>query len=361
MRHYLISILYLLVTTITFSAPAIASDAYQESYQDSQRLERSGSTYGAFEVAQRAFELSEQDASLSYEKKIEVALHAGRLALLVDAPSSALYYFERAAWYTESLYGVDARQLLVPLSGILESEIGRYPNSDREIRAAMKRLDKVAATHLRTPSKERFDYYMLKAQALATLQNGQGARNYTRKAANDAEHLGDVMHIGDAYSQWGLIELQYRQHTRAIKMLKKALVQYETVLPPGDEKILKTHTAIAVAYIRDQRAGMATDHIQYVGIHQSEKDRDNPEPLYQPPAKFPQRAVRMRKNGTVTIQFTITIEGRVVDPVILESDPPGLYDEPAKAMVKRWRYAPRVVDGEFREMRHTVYYMFTVT
>jgi protein TonB len=68
-------------------------------------------------------------------------------------------------------------------------------------------------------------------------------------------------------------------------------------------------------------------------------------PLVRIPPTYPPRALRERIEGGVTIEFTISVEGRVTDAVVVESSPPGVFDEAALQAISKWRYYPRVEDG----------------
>ncbi|MEI9986730.1 MAG: TonB family protein [Aliidongia sp.] len=67
-------------------------------------------------------------------------------------------------------------------------------------------------------------------------------------------------------------------------------------------------------------------------------------PIDRPPPSYPDRAGNSL--GHVKIQFTIDANGRVQDPQVLESAPPGLFDAAALDAMKAWRYEPRRVDGQ---------------
>ena len=63
--------------------------------------------------------------------------------------------------------------------------------------------------------------------------------------------------------------------------------------------------------------------------------------------------------AAVLVQFTISEGGAVLDPVVLESEPPGPhFEERALQQIKTWRYNPRIVEGEpvaQPEMRQWLY------
>lgn len=68
-------------------------------------------------------------------------------------------------------------------------------------------------------------------------------------------------------------------------------------------------------------------------------------PLYREDPKYPRRALRMGKQGHVTLSFDINEAGRVVNIQVLQSNPSGLFDRAAKSALTRWKYKPMVVDG----------------
>ena len=46
------------------------------------------------------------------------------------------------------------------------------------------------------------------------------------------------------------------------------------------------------------------------------------------------------------LEFVVTAAGTVRDPVVIESDPPGVFDRAATNAALKFKYKPRVIDGE---------------
>ena len=69
-------------------------------------------------------------------------------------------------------------------------------------------------------------------------------------------------------------------------------------------------------------------------------------PLVRIPARYPEAALIKNIQGYVTLRFTVTETGSVADPVILRSDPPGVFDRSALRAVLKWKYQPQLVDGK---------------
>lgn len=74
-------------------------------------------------------------------------------------------------------------------------------------------------------------------------------------------------------------------------------------------------------------------------------------PLVRVPPRYPGRAARLQIEGSVTIEFTITADGSVADPAIIESDPPRVFDKAALQAIVQWKFKPRVENGQAVESR----------
>ncbi len=59
-----------------------------------------------------------------------------------------------------------------------------------------------------------------------------------------------------------------------------------------------------------------------------------------PPAIYPGRAINERIEGHVVVEYTVSRDGRVVRPVVVVSEPPGVFDEATLRAVARREYVP---------------------
>ena len=82
----------------------------------------------------------------------------------------------------------------------------------------------------------------------------------------------------------------------------------------------------------------------YMGPVATQLDREFV-PLSRQPPQYPYQAVRRGTEGWVRVSFEVTRTGTVEDVVVLESDPPGVFDRAAIKAVYRWRFKPRMVNG----------------
>ena len=72
-------------------------------------------------------------------------------------------------------------------------------------------------------------------------------------------------------------------------------------------------------------------------------------PLVKVSPRYPRRAARLQIEGFVRLEFTITRDGNVVEPVVVESKPPNVFDEAALEAIIQWKFEPRVENGQVVE------------
>ena len=63
------------------------------------------------------------------------------------------------------------------------------------------------------------------------------------------------------------------------------------------------------------------------------------------PPEYPQSALTKGVSGSVLLSFTVDAKGNTSDLQVLQSTPAGVFDRAAVSAVKRWKYAPVVVNG----------------
>ena len=73
-------------------------------------------------------------------------------------------------------------------------------------------------------------------------------------------------------------------------------------------------------------------------------------PIVKVAPTYPDEAVREGIEGHVLLEFVVTESGAVRDPVVLEAEPPGVFDQAALDAVGKFKYKPKVVDGELVEI-----------
>ena len=74
-------------------------------------------------------------------------------------------------------------------------------------------------------------------------------------------------------------------------------------------------------------------------------------PMVKVPPQYPRRALRNGIEGYVIVSFTVTADGSVRDPVVIEAKPEGAFDQAAINAVLKFKYKPRVIAGQAVEVQ----------
>ena len=71
---------------------------------------------------------------------------------------------------------------------------------------------------------------------------------------------------------------------------------------------------------------------------------------------YPRDALLRGIEGWVRVRFTITPDGSVMNPSVIASQPPRMFDREATRAILRWKFRPRIVDGQAvsREAEQTI-------
>ena len=63
------------------------------------------------------------------------------------------------------------------------------------------------------------------------------------------------------------------------------------------------------------------------------------------PPEYPLSAFEKKISGRVVFRFVVTKEGKTKNISIIESDPPGVFDENALAAIRKYRFTPGYKNG----------------
>ena len=74
-------------------------------------------------------------------------------------------------------------------------------------------------------------------------------------------------------------------------------------------------------------------------------------PMVKVPPQYPRRALRNGIEGYVIVSFTVTADGSVRNPKVIEAKPPGAFDQAALNAVMKFKYKPRVIAGQAVEVQ----------
>lgn len=69
-----------------------------------------------------------------------------------------------------------------------------------------------------------------------------------------------------------------------------------------------------------------------------------PASIVQP--EYPREALRRGQEGYVMLEFTVTANGEVTNVAIMDSEPAGVFEQPVREAISRWRFEPATEGGE---------------
>lgn len=70
-----------------------------------------------------------------------------------------------------------------------------------------------------------------------------------------------------------------------------------------------------------------------------------PQALKHIPPEYPLSAIEKNISGKVVSRFVVTKEGKTKNISIIESDPPGVFDENVLAAIREYRFTPGYKNG----------------
>lgn len=69
-------------------------------------------------------------------------------------------------------------------------------------------------------------------------------------------------------------------------------------------------------------------------------------PIVKVAPQYPRRAASRGIEGYCTVEYTVTKNGSVKDPVVVDAQPEGIFDRASIQAALKFKYKPRVIDGE---------------
>jgi protein TonB len=69
-------------------------------------------------------------------------------------------------------------------------------------------------------------------------------------------------------------------------------------------------------------------------------------PIVRVEPSYPRDAIMRGLEGWVQVRFTINPDGSVADPEVVAAEPPRIFNREAVRAILRWKFRPRIVDGQ---------------
>lgn len=74
-------------------------------------------------------------------------------------------------------------------------------------------------------------------------------------------------------------------------------------------------------------------------------------PIVKVAPQYPRRAAQKGIEGYVVLEFTVSKLGTVIDPRVIEADPPNIFDRAAINAANKFKYKPKIENGEAVEVK----------
>ncbi len=191
-----------------------------------------------------------------------------------------------------------------------------------------------AAIHIAQEKMDKGEAAYLEAQAIFDENFGQG----NVRSADVISLLGDI-------------DITRRDYEQAEQKYLEALRIYEDNLVEDDPIVVANHSRLAKLYVAlrdDKFADHADKVIRYT------PDKDGPAvPLFVMQPKYPIFEDGVRPTGWALVEFTVTMDGRVMNPEIVESRPGNIFNQVTLDVTPTWRFKPKVVDGQRVDQENT--------
>lgn len=119
----------------------------------------------------------------------------------------------------------------------------------------------------------------------------------------------------------------------------------EPAQPPPDQPQPRTDAVDPVGESISIAAAPISTDVQLGGFGLGGGDGDYL-PIVKVAPVYPQRALSRGIEGYVVVEFTVTGSGTVKDVRVVEAEPPGMFEDAASNAALKFKYKPRVVDGQ---------------
>lgn len=337
-------------------------EAFNAAWQTYAAAHESGDIHATVEAAREVL-VAGKAALPEDDTRIPVLVQNYGSALL-DAGKTdmAREQLEVALTMLEQEFGEDSVELISTLS-LLADARGGVGNEYRQLQL-YKRALRISAKHHGDKSAEYGDLAFRAARSIYDRSRSQAGKKYM-----DAAHEIFLAEYGEADWRVGLTNFYLGKMRFSRKQYKQAAEYLEAALPSfsGDSDNIKslrlvTRALLVQTYESRGKSELATPHCVAIGSESQFSPNQDYKPIFRLAPRYPSEMLARGVEGFVDLSFTIDENGFVKDPVVIQSVPdkrrPGSsikrrgsaedesFEAAAAEVIKRFRYAPRFVDGE---------------
>ena len=347
----------LLFTCLTTAAQEEAQGEVQVSKEFTKTYRAYNAAYSqrnfvrAAELARKALDLAVAELGPDHEKIPVLQINLAHALIITGEMEQAEPILLEAKAQMIKQLGPDSPDLIT-----IHEDHAKIYASKQELDKAREELDTIISI-ITKQSGDRapgIANVLVQQAAIHIAQENidKGEAAYLEALAIYDETLGKGnVRSADVISLLGDIDLTRQEFDKAEQKYLEALRIYEDNLLEDDPIVLANHSRLAKLYVAlrdDKFAGHADKVILYT------PDKDGPAvPLYVMQPRYPIFEDGTRPTGWALVEFTVTTDGRVLNPGIVESKPGKLFDQVTLDVTPKWRFRPKVVDGQRVDQENT--------
>ena len=305
----------------------------------------------AAELARKALDLAVAELGPDHEKIPVLQINLAHVLIITGEMEDAEPILLEAKAEMIKQLGADSPDLIT-----IHEDHAKIYASKQELDKAREELDTIISI-LTKQSGDRapgIANVLVQQAAIHIAQENvdEGEAAYLKALDIYNENFGkDNIRSADVISLLGDIDLTRQEFDKAEQKYLEALRIYEDNLLEDDAVVLANHSRLAKLYValRDDKFA---DHADKVIRHTP--DKDGPAvPLFVMQPRYPVFEDGTRPTGWALVEFTVTTDGRVLNPDIVESRPGELFDRVTLDVTPKWRFRPKVVDGQRVDQENT--------
>ena len=245
----------------------------------------------------------------------------------------------------EGVHGKNSPALVPFLTNLANAESERLDASRQE-----RYYKRALAIVEEAQGKDSLEYADLMYQA--------GRDIYTRAQSQDSrKYLTDaydhyLAQLGERDPRTGLaafylakVEFSRKRYKGAAKIAEKSLAGFAGEDEQSVTMQLFARALLVQTYEQYGKSDLATEHCVAIGKLSALRPDTDYQPLFRMVPKYPTAALQSGKQGHVDFSFTVDELGFVKNAEVTDTTSK-LFVGAAMAAVERFRYAPRVVEGE---------------
>jgi TonB family protein len=316
---------------------------FNQVYQAYQQAVENKNVDKKYELAEKAYLLGQKIYGKGQQNTLNLASNYA-MSMPDDMRKEQVALYREVVNATEKLYGSKSLQLIDPLLSLAKSLVKSGKRSDWHSHIEH-------ALEIAKDDKNMFLESKVNFEAAKILfksgEHYRKAKQYLKRTDEiNINHLPiDALHRLEVDMWVAAYDTGRKRHNAAIERLNNVVDVFDNNLDFEHPFELIARSRLVAAYERKGDREAATKHC--IAIAQMRPWDDNIEqtPLYRQEPKYPMIAAKGGREGSVQLEFTITPSGFVEDIMVLNPEQSiGFQNESIKAL-KKWRYAPKFVDG----------------